>query len=89
MKGSILSSRTQWRAGRAPALEAYVFSGFREITSLTSLTSLKLVYTAKNPRYTNLLGVKNVTGAEPWALGEILLVPTRRGSIQPGCARPG
>ena len=30
-----------------------------------------------------------VTGAEPWALGEILLVPTRRGSIQPGCARPG
>ncbi len=30
-----------------------------------------------------------VTGAEPRATAEILLVPTRRGSIQPGCDRPG
>ena len=65
------------------------FSGAARELGISQATASKHVQTLEDWLGARLLHRTTVTGAESRASVEILLVPTRGGSIQPECAHPG
>jgi hypothetical protein len=66
----------------SPVVEAMARDVDSNSVAAEATMPTKTAVLASNPR-------SKVTGAEPRARVEILLVPTPGSSIQPGCDRPG